>query len=81
MFWNKNKKNRYTPTYPSFTLLKWGIRGYSLHRHVFLMTDEDYYCLGNFGNEFVFTPLKDYLYYLDRSPLSQIFEYTLSTQN
>ena len=31
MFWSKNKKNRYTPPY------KWGLRGYSLHGHVFLM--------------------------------------------
>ena len=33
MFWSKNKKTRYTPAYPS----KWGLRGYSLHGHVFLM--------------------------------------------
>ena len=33
MFWSKNKKNRYTPAYPSFK--KWGIRGYTLHGHVF----------------------------------------------
>ena len=37
MFWSKNKKNRYTPAYPSFTMLKWGLRGYILHGHVFLM--------------------------------------------
>ena len=37
MFWSKNKKNRYTPAYPSFAILKWGLRGYSLHGHVFLM--------------------------------------------
>ena len=24
MFWSKNKKNRYTPAYPSFTIQKWG---------------------------------------------------------
>ena len=37
MFWSKNKKkNRYTPVYPSFTI--WGIRGYILHGHVFLIT-------------------------------------------
>ena len=24
--------------YPSVTILKWGIRGYSLHEHVFMMT-------------------------------------------
>ena len=38
MFWSKNKKNRYTPAYPSFTVQKWGLRGYSLHGHVFLMS-------------------------------------------
>ena len=37
MFLSKNKKNRYTPAYPSFTLQKWGSRGYTLHGHVFLM--------------------------------------------
>ena len=37
MFWSKNKKNRYTPAYPSFAIEKWGSRGYTLHGHVFLM--------------------------------------------
>ena len=37
MFWSKNKKNRYTPANPSFTMYKWGLRGYSLHGHVFQM--------------------------------------------
>ena len=39
MFWSKNKKNRYTPANPSFTISKWGSRGYTLHGHVFLMRD------------------------------------------
>ena len=38
MFWSKNKENRYNPAYPSFSILKWGLRGYILHGHVFLMT-------------------------------------------
>ena len=33
MFWSKNTKNRYIPAYPSFG----GLRGYTLHGHVFLM--------------------------------------------
>ena len=37
MFWSKNKKNSYTPAYPSFTVEKLGLRGYTLHGHVFLM--------------------------------------------
>ena len=37
MFWSKNKKNRYTPAYPSFDIQKWGSWGYALHGHVFLM--------------------------------------------
>ena len=37
MFWNKNKKNRYTPAYPSFAILKWDSRGYTLHGHSFVM--------------------------------------------
>ena len=37
MFWSKKKKNRYTPAYPSFTILLWGLGGYSLHGDVFLM--------------------------------------------
>ena len=37
MFWSKNK-NLYTPVNPSFTILKWGLRGCSLHGHVFVMS-------------------------------------------
>ena len=29
MFWIKNKKIRYIPANPSFSILKWGLRGYS----------------------------------------------------
>ena len=36
LFWNKNKKNRYTLYTPIF-LYKSGIRGYTLHGHVNLM--------------------------------------------
>ena len=39
MFWSKNKKNRYTPAYPSFAIQTWGLRGYSLRGHVFLMNE------------------------------------------
>ena len=38
MFWNKHKKNMYTPVHPSFIIIiikKRGIRGYTLH--IFLM--------------------------------------------
>ena len=44
MFWSKIKKNRYTPAYPIFFLQKWGIRGYTLHGHVFLMYTVAFYC-------------------------------------
>ena len=37
MFRSKNKKNRFTPAYPSFAMKKWCLRGYTLHGHVFLM--------------------------------------------
>ena len=37
MFWSKNKKNMYTRVNPSFTIFKWGVRGYTLHGHVILM--------------------------------------------
>ena len=37
MFWSKNKKNMYTRVNPSFTILKWGVRGYTLHGLVILM--------------------------------------------
>ena len=37
MFWNKNKKNRYTPVNTSFTMYKWGLRGYTFHGYVFMM--------------------------------------------
>ena len=26
MLWSKNKKNMYTPAYPSFSVLKWGLK-------------------------------------------------------
>ena len=38
MFWSKNKNIKYTPAYPSFTIKKWGLGGYSLHGDVFLMS-------------------------------------------
>ena len=41
-----------------------------------LFYDDDY-----FGNEFALTHSKDYLYYLARSPLSQIFDNDSSPQN
>ena len=37
MFWIKNEENRYTPVNPSFAILKWDIRLYSLHGYVFLI--------------------------------------------
>ena len=37
IFWSKNKKIMYTPVNPSFTIYKWGVRGFSLHRLVFVM--------------------------------------------
>ena len=37
MFWSKNKKNRYTPAFPSFAIYKLGLRGYTFHGHVALM--------------------------------------------
>ena len=36
MFWSKNKKNRYTPAYPSY-YIKVGSKGFTLHGYVFLM--------------------------------------------
>ena len=36
MFWSKNKKNRYTPAYPSFFYIKLGFRGGILHTDMFL---------------------------------------------
>ena len=40
MFLNSNKKIIYTPANPSFTIWKWGLRGSTLYRHVFVMTAE-----------------------------------------
>ena len=38
MFFSKNKKNRCTHAYPGcLSILKWGLRGYKFHGHVFLM--------------------------------------------
>ena len=35
MFWSKNKKNRYTPAYPSFTYIKVGFKGVFIARTCF----------------------------------------------
>ena len=37
MSWSKNKKNRYTPVNPSFSIETWGSMGYTFHGRVFLM--------------------------------------------
>ena len=37
MFLSRNKKIMYTPVNPSFIILKWGLRGSKLYRHVFVM--------------------------------------------
>ena len=34
MFRIKTKKNMYTPANPSFSVYKWGLRGYTFHGHV-----------------------------------------------
>ena len=34
----------YTPVHPSFTIQKWGVRGYSLHGLVFVMGTEKNIC-------------------------------------
>ena len=40
MFLSINKKNRYTPAYPTFAIfIKVGLRGYILHEHVFVIKD------------------------------------------
>ena len=38
MFWNKNKKKRYTPANPSFFYLKVGFKWVYFHEHVFPMS-------------------------------------------
>ena len=35
----QNKKIIYTPVNPNFTILKWDVRGSTLHGHVMLMVD------------------------------------------
>ena len=35
MFWSKNKKNRYTPAYPSFCYIKVGFKGVFISRTCF----------------------------------------------
>ena len=35
MFWSRNKKNRYTPVYPSYCNTKVGYEGYTFQGHVF----------------------------------------------
>ena len=37
MFLSRNKKIIHTPVNPSFTIWKWGLRGSTLYRHVFVM--------------------------------------------
>ena len=37
MFWSEIRKLMYTPVNPSFTILKWDLRGSKLYRYVFVM--------------------------------------------
>ena len=37
MFWSKNKEIMCTPVNPNLTIQKWGVRGCTLHGHVFMM--------------------------------------------
>ena len=37
MFWSKNKKNSYIPLHTPVLLYKRGLRGYTLHRYVFVI--------------------------------------------
>ena len=39
-FWAEIRKIMYTPVNPSFTILKWGLRGSKLYRYVFVMTTQ-----------------------------------------
>ena len=41
MFLSRNKKINVYPLNPSFTILKWGLRGSKLYRYVFVMTPKD----------------------------------------
>ena len=41
IFVSRNKKIIYTPVNPSFTIWKWGLRGSTLYRHVFVMSRYD----------------------------------------
>ena len=47
MFCNKNKKNKYTPAYPSFAVQKWGSMGYTLQGHVFLIISTPTICISD----------------------------------
>ena len=38
-------ENMYTPVHPSFTIQKWGVRGYSIHGLVFVMTYDQFRAL------------------------------------
>ena len=40
MFFSKNKKIKYIPVHTSFTIQKWGVRGYKSHGHVILMSQK-----------------------------------------
>ena len=37
MFLSRNKKIIYTPVNPSFTIRKWGLKGSTLYRYVFVI--------------------------------------------
>ena len=38
MFWAEIRKIMYTPVNPGFIILKWGLRGSKLYRHVYVMS-------------------------------------------
>ena len=43
MFWSKNKKNRYTPAYPSFAIKQVGFKGVFITRTCFVFLPEHAY--------------------------------------
>ena len=59
MFWIKNKKKMYTPVNPSFTIIKSGFEGFTLHKHVFLVVNTYILTiLGSVWISYILQPLK-----------------------
>ena len=68
----KKKKTMYTPVYPSLTLQKFGLSGYTFHGHVFLV-HSSCFCVHEYDSVHRFAVLLKYSSRLTKSQYDKTF--------